>query len=85
MAIRQRSMAARELRALTAETRFSALVLALVPISLTLYIYSRNAQYYATMYRDPTGKILLIAAVVLQLAGSFVLWRMLSSTQDVDS
>ncbi|MDB5985100.1 MAG: hypothetical protein JWR16_153 [Nevskia sp.] len=83
--IRQRSMAARELRALTAETRFSALVLAVIPIGLTLHIYSRNPQYYATMFRDPSGKILLIATVVLQLAGVLVLWRMLSSTKDVES
>ena len=84
-AIRQRSIAARELRALTGETRFSAMVLAFVPIALSLYIYSRNTQYYATMYEDPNGKFLLIASVALQVVGSFILWRMLSATEDVQS
>ncbi|MFI4980851.1 MAG: type II secretion system F family protein, partial [Nevskiales bacterium] len=38
-AIRQRAMALRELRALTGETRFSAFILAIVPIGLTAWIY----------------------------------------------
>lgn len=85
VAIRQRIMAERELRALTGETRFSALVLALVPIGLSLYIYSRNTQYYVTMYHDPSGKVLLVGAILLQVAGSLALWRMLNSAGGADS
>jgi tight adherence protein B len=85
IAIRQRAMAARELRALTAETRFSALVLSMVPIILTLWILYRNRDYYSAMYHDrPTGLALLLTAAGLQLAGVFVLWRMVNSIGEED-
>lgn len=83
--IRSRDSAARELRALTAETRFSALVLAIIPVTLSLYIFTKNKNYYASMWADPSGRIFLIASVVLQIAGVAVLWRMMNSTGDPDA
>ncbi|MDT0496765.1 type II secretion system F family protein [Algiphilus sp. W345] len=83
-AIRNRELASRELRALTAETRFSALVLAIVPIGLTLYILARNPAYYLDMWLTTGGKITLMAAVGLQVAGVYVLWRMLRGVEDAD-
>ena len=81
-AIRSREMAARELRALTAETRFSAVVLAVVPIGITLFIAVQNRAYYANMWADTSGRVALIVSVVLQVSGIFVLWRMMQSTED---
>ncbi|MGH8461763.1 MAG: type II secretion system F family protein [Stenotrophobium sp.] len=81
-AIRGREMSARELRALTAETRFSAVVLALVPIGITLFIAVQNRAYYANMWADTSGRIALIVSAVLQVSGIFVLWRMMQSTED---
>jgi tight adherence protein B len=83
-AIRSRDAAARELRALTAETRFSAVVLAVIPIGISLYIAVLNRQYYANMWADGTGRILLIISVVLQLLGVIVIWRMMRSTEDYE-
>ena len=76
-AIRERDAAARELRALTAETRFSAVVLAIVPIGLSLYILSQNPDYYVDMWNQPTGRVLLLLSVFLQASGVMVIWRML--------
>ncbi len=76
-AIRERDAAARELRALTAETRFSAVVLAVVPIGLSLYILSQNPDYYVDMWNQSTGRILLLLSVFLQASGVMVIWRML--------
>lgn len=83
--IRQRDVAARELRALTAETRFSAVVLAIIPVSVSLWIFIRNREYYFTMWSDSTGKILLMMSVLLQVVGVFVLYRMMNSTEDPDA
>lgn len=82
--IRQRDVAARELRALTAETRFSAMVLAIIPIALSFYIFSRNTTYYATMWENPSGRWYLVASVVLQLVGVAILFRMMNATEDPD-
>ena len=83
-AIRNRDLALRELRALTAETRFSALVLSIVPVGLTLYILARNPTYYAEMWASTGGKITLMATAGLQVAGVYVLWRMLRGVEDAD-
>jgi len=78
-AIRQRAMALRELRALTGETRFSAVILAIVPISLTIWIYLNNPGYYKQMYADPTGFWIIWVAGGMQVLGSALLYRMVTS------
>lgn len=81
-AIRSRDAAARELRALTAETRFSAVVLAVIPALLTMYIYFQNQDYYTTMWATTGGRIALILGVALQVIGVFIIYRMMSATED---
>ena len=81
-AIRSRDAAARELRALTAETRFSAVVLAVIPALLTVYIYFQNQEYYTSMWATTGGKITLILGVALQIVGVFIIYRMMASTED---
>lgn len=83
--IRSRDSAARELRALTAETRFSALVLAVIPVTLSFYIFTKNKGYYTGMWADPSGRMFLIASVFLQIGGVAILWRMMNSTGDPDA
>ena len=83
--IRSRDSAARELRALTAETRFSALVLAIIPVTLSLYIFTKNKGYYEGMWADPGGRIFLVMSVLLQVGGVAVLWKMMNSTGDPDA
>lgn len=77
-AIRSRSSAAREVRALTAETRFSALVLAIIPMTLSIYILLRNKNYYLTMWADPVGRAFLVGSLLWQLLGVAILWRMIN-------
>lgn len=81
-AIRQREVATRELRALTAETRFSAVVLSVIPVSISLYIYIKNPDYYTTMWNDTAGRITLLVSITLQVLGVFVIMNMMRSTED---
>lgn len=82
--IRQRDVAARELRALTAETRFSAIVLSVIPVSLSLYIYIKNPKYYSDMWADTGGRITLIVSIIMQIVGVFVIMRMMARTGEAD-
>lgn len=84
LAIRQRGLAAKELRALTAETRFSAVVLAAVPILITVFIYLKNPTFYSAMWSDPVGKWILIGGVIWVLIGTLILWRMVNAIGDED-
>ncbi|MGH8453701.1 MAG: type II secretion system F family protein [Nevskiales bacterium] len=79
--IRGRDTAARELSALTAETRFSALLLFVIPVAITLFILLRNPAFYNDMWSDNLGRMLLFAAAGLQLLGGLIIWRMLRSTE----
>lgn len=77
--ISQRERAQRELRALTGETRLSAWVLGLLPLSLASYMIAMNPGYLETMWADPTGKTVLASALGMQLVGVMLLWRMIRS------
>ncbi len=81
-AVRERDAAARELRALTAETRFSAVVLAVVPIVLSAYILWQNPDYYLDMWNQSRGRGLLLLSVALQASGVLVIWRMLHAAEE---
>ncbi|MCL7462317.1 type II secretion system F family protein [Pseudomonas sp. NW5] len=77
--IRDRDRGARQLRAMTGETRVSGLILALLPVSLAAYIFVTNPAFFMGMWTDPMGRIMLLMAFVFQALGSFIMWRMLRS------
>jgi tight adherence protein B len=79
-AIRARDVAARELRALTAETRFSAIILSILPVGLSIYVYLQNPGYYTEIIADPTGKTMLLVSLSMQILGILVLIKMMRST-----
>ena len=74
--IRQRQQAQRELKAMTGETRLSALILSILPVALAFYIVATNPEYFQHMWREESGKILALSALGLQGLGAFLLWRM---------
>ncbi len=80
--IRQRASAAQELRALTAETRLSAFILAGITMFLFVYIYLQNTAYYTNMIADTTGRLLLFGSGAMVGFGFIFLWRMLKSIDE---
>jgi tight adherence protein B len=77
--IRERDQGARQLRAMTGETRMTAVVLALLPVSMVAYFILVNPNYLLHMWEDSGGQKMLITAFVMQTLGCFTLWRMLRS------
>ena len=77
--IREREQGARQLKAMTGETRMTAYVLAGLPIVMVGYFLMVNPGYLMSMWNDETGRYLLLAAVALDISGTFVMWRMLRS------
>ncbi|KPA92646.1 MULTISPECIES: type II secretion system F family protein [Pseudomonas] len=77
--IRERDQAARQLRAMTGETRMTAVVLALLPISVAGYFMVTNPGYLLNMWQDPSGQRMLLFSFGLQALGCLALWRMLRS------
>ena len=70
--ILQRHRLRREVRALTAEGRFSAFVLVMVPVILFVFIYGTNRDYLDPLLNRTGGRLALLGAGALMVAG--VIW-----------
>lgn len=77
--IRERDQASRQLRAMTGETRVTAWVLGVLPVSLAGYFLISNPKYLIAMWNDHSGQLMLATAFGLQVFGCLLLWRMLRS------
>ncbi|QIB52921.1 MULTISPECIES: type II secretion system F family protein [Pseudomonas] len=67
----------REFLATTSETRFTAVIFALLPPALAGYMVLMNSEYADVLLHTQTGHQLLITAGVLQTLGMLMMWRMI--------
>ena len=74
--MRDREQAEHELVAMSAETRLSAWILGLLPVGVGAAIVLVNGAYFARMWNDPTGQLLVFGAVGLQALGALLLYRL---------
>ncbi|WP_322053764.1 type II secretion system F family protein [Paraburkholderia bannensis] len=74
--MRDLEQAQRELTAMSAETRLSAWVLALLPLGIAAFLILTNPAYFGSMWNDGGGRKLVYAAVALQVSGAFMLHRL---------
>ncbi|MDH0649100.1 type II secretion system F family protein [Pseudomonas sp. GD03858] len=77
--IREHEQGDRQLRAMTGETRITALILGALPLAMVGYFLLANPGYLLAMWRDSHGQMLLLFAFALQVVGCLVLWRMMRS------
>ena len=77
--IREREQGARQLKAMTGETRMTAYVLGGLPILIVGYFILVNPDYLMNMWNDDTGRIMLFSALVMDISGTLLMWRMLRS------
>lgn len=77
--MRDVAQARNELSAGSAEIRLSAWVLALLPVGIGGFIMLTNNDLFMNLWRDPAGFKMLVTAVVLQIVGSYWLYRMAKS------
>ena len=65
----ERERLRRDVNALTAEGKVSAIVLGLLPIGLGLFIYMANPGYMDPLFEETIGKILLFGSILLAFVG----------------
>ena len=75
-AIREYDRAQRELIAMTAETRLSAWILSALPIFIAFTLGFTNPEYIRGMWLDESGRLMMIVAFTLDVAGTLILLRM---------
>jgi len=76
--IRERFRILGEVRAYSAQGRFSGLVLGLLPIIMAVIFTIMVPDYMVVLITDPMGKILLGAAVILQILGFVTIRRIVN-------
>jgi tight adherence protein B len=65
----------REIMALTAEGRASAIILGLMPVAAAILLYVFAPDYIETLFDEPIGVAAVIASGVLCVIGGFWLRR----------
>lgn len=77
--MRDHTHARAELKAITAETRLSAWVLALLPVAVSTFMTLVDPSFFKPMFSEPLGHKFLFAALVLELSGGLLLYRLAKS------
>jgi tight adherence protein B len=76
--IRERFKFEGKVRTLTAEGKFSAVVLILLPILLTIYLYITNPSFLEPLFKESSGRLMAVLAVVGMFVGAIVMRRMVN-------
>jgi tight adherence protein B len=76
--IRDRLQLKGKIQGLTAEGRFSALILSLLPLLTFLALYLLNREYILTLFNNPLGVKLLTGALISITFGILVMKRMVN-------
>lgn len=75
--VRSRFRLAGQIQALTGEGRLSGVVLLALPPGLFLIMLFLNYEYITKLFTDPMGQRLLGLAILMQLAGAFVIRKII--------
>ena len=73
--INERIRMKREINALTAQGRFSALVLLVLPFIVAAFCYVFNNEQFMMLFEEESGRMALIVACVLEVVGYFVIQK----------
>jgi tight adherence protein B len=76
--IRERIQFKRQVQALTAEGRYSAIILIGLPVLMFVYMYFTNYDYLSLLWLEKTGQYMLFGGVIMQIVGSYVIKRIVS-------
>ena len=75
--IRERFMILRQLRVYTAQGRMTGYLLSGLPIAVGFVIFLLNPEYMSVLFEDPVGRVMLVAAAVMQLIGALIISRII--------
>jgi tight adherence protein B len=73
--IRERFTIQRQVRVYTAQGRFTGYLLAVLPVIIGFLIYLLNRDYMSILWAEDIGRVLIAAALLLQIVGFFVIRR----------
>jgi tight adherence protein B len=78
MNIRARMDIRRLVKVLTAQGKFSSVVVAMVPIGIFLFLLLVNPSHLDPLFHDPIGQIGMVMAVLMTITGFYVIRRIIT-------
>ena len=76
--LRERFHLRRKVRAISAEGRFSAYGLTILPILIALVIYVQNPRYYSDVWHEPIFQITMVGLILWQFVGDIIMFKMIN-------
>ena len=76
--IRERTQMKRQVAALAADGKLSAIILMLLPFVVTLFLFVSNPEYIMRLFTDPLGWAMLAAGVIMLGIGGFWLTKVIN-------
>ncbi len=76
--IRERTAMKRQVAALAADGKLSAIILMLLPFVVTLFLFVTNPEYIMRLFTDPLGWAMLAAGVIMLGIGGFWLTKVIN-------
>jgi len=76
--LRDRFQLRRKVRSLSAEGRFSAYGLTILPIAIGLAIYFPNPKYYTDVWHQPMFQIVMGGLIVWKIIGDLMIYKMIN-------
>lgn len=76
--IRKRFELQLKVRALSAEGRFSGIILFCLPIIVAMLLYQMNPEYMGLLFTDPMGQTMVMIGSFLMVTGAFVMKRLIA-------
>lgn len=73
--VRTRIQIRQEVKTLTSQGRMSAVIIGLLPIAVGCFLLISNPDYMGTMLTDPRGRMMLLAAGVMEIIGFIVMTK----------
>ncbi|MDD5355455.1 MAG: type II secretion system F family protein [Candidatus Omnitrophica bacterium] len=73
--IRERDKLQGRLKALTVQAKLQGIIMGGLPVAFAIFVYSFNPHFFDIMLQNETGRMLLIAAFVLEIIGIFFVYK----------
>ncbi len=67
--IREKKMLQRKVEVLTAQARWQGMIISAMPIFFVMFVIHQDPHHFDIFFKDPTGQLLLVYAVVSQILG----------------
>ncbi|PIQ84258.1 MAG: hypothetical protein COV75_03085 [Candidatus Omnitrophica bacterium CG11_big_fil_rev_8_21_14_0_20_63_9] len=73
--LRERKKIKERIKSLTFMARMQALIMGMLPFAFAYLVYQMDRNYFQFFITDPTGRIMLVSIIILQLIGGILFHR----------